>query len=158
MLKDKFDYVNAIKKMCQGIYTMDGLNCPRQIFVMAILKDNKCKKIATTTAKKTLANGMADLEGLMIGTRALMFEKADPYYNKNECFVFNGTLSQRLDKNTALFIGGQGTFLLNLPKDRYSKGSKYLGVVKGTGHYKYTTVMGVSKTVPKGNVMSIQKN
>lgn len=155
--KDRFDYTNAIKKMCQGIFTVDGINCPRQIFVMAILQDDKCKTVATSTAKKTTNNGMLDLEGLMIGTRALMFENADPYYNKDECYVFSGTLSQRLDEDTALFTGDTDTFLLDLPKDRYSEGNKYIGVIKGSGKYKYTTILGSSKTVPKGKVMSIQK-
>lgn len=154
---DKFNYTATIKKMCQGIFTVDGINCPRQIFVMAIIQDDKCKTITTSTAKKTTNNGMLDLEGLMIGTRALMFEKADPYYNKDECFVFTGTLSQRIDKDTALFTGDTDTFLLNLPKGRYSEGDKYIGVVKGTGKYKYTTVLGSSKTVPEGKVMSLQK-
>lgn len=42
-------------------------------------------------------------------------------------------------------------------KECNSEGDKYMGVVKGTGKYKYTTVLGSSKTVPEGKVMSLQK-
>ncbi|QOY52610.1 hypothetical protein [Candidatus Sulfurimonas baltica] len=146
--KDKpfrIDYSGNLKNMCQQIFTVDGVNCPKEIFMMAMLQG--CDTISTTTSKE-----------LLVGKRALMFEKADPYYNENECFAFNATLTQRLDKDTALFSSDNGVFLLELLKDKYSEGSSYIGVARGTGMYKYTTVLGSKKTIPKGKMLSFKKN
>jgi len=149
ILKNKFDYTEAIQKMCLSIGTIEGMNCPREIFVTAILKDDKSKNLIKGTSN---SNG---IDGIVINAMPLHFKNADVYNNSGEYFIFDGILSQRLNKNTALFQRNGGIFLLKIPKGNYTKGYRYVGIVKGTGAYKYTSLSNTLEIIPQGKVLTI---
>jgi len=149
---NKFNYTLAIKQMCLSIGTISGLDCPRSTFVKAILKDDKSKNL-----EKGSSNQIG-LGAIITNSMPLSFEQADAYNNKNKYFIFDGILSQRLNRTTALFSGKKGIFLLTIPTGlRYTEGARYVGIVKGEGEYSYTNIAGAKKIVPKGVVLSITK-
>jgi len=149
VLKNTFNYTKAIQMMCLSIGTIEGMNCPRETFVTAILKDDKSKNLIKGTSNSN------DINGIITNAMPLHFESADVYNNNGEYFIFDGILSQRFDKDTALFQGNGGVFLLKIPKGNYTQGYRYVGIVKGTGEYKYTSLSNALQIIPKGKVLTI---
>jgi len=81
------------------------------------------------------------------------FSTADPYYNKGKCYLFGATLIQRLGKDYGLAEGLNGrTYLVSFDKP-IQKGAGIIGVIMGTGNYKYTNGYGSKKNVSKGHII-----
>lgn len=81
------------------------------------------------------------------------FAKADPYENDGLCYLFKGRLSQRLDRHTGLAVGSKNKPMFMEFNFSWNEGNVAYGVVKGMGEYKYETVAGVNKIIPKGKVL-----
>jgi hypothetical protein len=148
-VNNKFNYENAIQIMCLSIGTIENINCPRETFVTAILKDDNSKNLTKASSNEI------GVQGVIARQLPLGFEKSDPYNNKDKYYLFDAVLSQRINKDTALFSKGNMYFLLKIPEGSYSENFRYVGIVKGLGSYKYTTVTGSRQIIPEGNVLTI---
>lgn len=87
------------------------------------------------------------------------FYLADEFDNEDLCYLFNGTLIQRLSKTDGLMssmniFSGKEYINYIIFDDSWSEGTYKSGIVKGLGGMKYETSLGIQKLVRKGKVIS----
>lgn len=87
------------------------------------------------------------------------FYLADEFDNEDLCYLFNGTLIQRLSKTDGLMssmnlFSGKEYINYIIFDDSWSEGTHKSGIVKGLGGMKYKTSLGIEKLVRKGKVIS----
>jgi len=153
--------VTLTKMMCTMTNSVYGRNCYTEMFKEAIKKGiSKDMRLCmlkhpnqTQHCLDSLMNGR-EIPG---GYRPTYFDEADPYDNSYGHYLFKGKLLQRIDRTHGLFSSDGETVYIILPKGRFSEGNTYMMIVKGNGNYKYTTVDGYAKNIPKGTIISYEQ-
>ena len=138
------------KAMCTISGTLYGVNCTQKAFSEAVDKG-----IFKTF---NMDNGKMPINIHRVGYSEIYIplSAADPYHNQEGFYIFMAELIQRIDRTHAFFKDNNALMYIELPEGNYHEGGFYGGVAKGEGSYKYETVDGRHKIIPKGIVIAIE--
>jgi hypothetical protein len=81
------------------------------------------------------------------------FTRHDAYGNKGKCYIFAGTMFQRLSANTGLVKEYGNQYMHTTFSGDWMDNKGKFGVVKGEGAFSYTATNGKASVVPKGKVI-----
>lgn len=84
------------------------------------------------------------------------FTKFDAYSNKGKCYIFSGTMYQRLSANTGLVREYGDRYMFATFNGDWIDNKSKIGVVKGEGAFSYTTTNGKANVVPKGKAIFLK--
>jgi len=90
------------------------------------------------------------------------FTTVDMNQNENKCYIFVGTMTQRLDEKSFFgkvtqkgLVSGTGNryFYANSFKGNWMEQKTRIGVIKGDGSFYYESQSGAKVLVPQGDVV-----
>ncbi|MGD9718901.1 MAG: hypothetical protein AB7U24_06645 [Sulfurimonadaceae bacterium] len=130
-----------------------GIKPTKQVELLAKRNDFGVRDIFFSS-KERLQEGLKSLKKCDT-IEDIYFSQTDPYANEGKCYMFVGTMKQRLDKSSALIEGARNYFYASF-NGAWANNATKVGVVIGEGDFSYTTSDNRKNVIPKGKVLFLQ--